>query len=225
MTRRDRTLESILARGVIAVIREERPDHVPPLVDALCRAGITTIEITLTTPGAIELIASLSGRRDIIVGAGSVLTVEQAEAAFGTGARFYASPCFDAGIVAAAHRADVVALPGGLTPNEIFNAWQNGADAVKVFPMPAEGPAYIRALLGPMPRIRLAPSGGINSGNAAAFVHAGAAVLNAGSWLTPDRSNLRERADETERRGRLLLQAITEARGERTRSDDIGPAA
>lgn len=214
MSQRERIRETILAQRLIAVIREDDPEHVPPLVDALVRAGITTVEITLTTPDALRLISDHSGRAGLLTGAGSVLDIRQAEQAFNAGAQFYASPCFDPLIVDVAHRADRPALPGALTPNEILAARQGGADIVKVFPMPADGPAYLRALLAPMPHIPLAPSGGITADNAAQCLHAGAAALNVGSWLTPQGKTIEERVGETERRGRLLLDAIEGWRGE-----------
>lgn len=212
MSEKDRTLETIVAQGAIAVIREEEPNHVAPLIDALARAGITTIEITLTTPNALALIADHAGREDLLIGAGSVLDVRGAEAAFSAGARFFASPCCDPESIAAAIRADCVAVPGALTPNEILRAWQDGADIVKIFPMPTDGPHYLRSVRAPMPHIPLAPSGGITADNAADFLRAGARILNVGSWLTPGGKFLQDRVEETERRGGLLYAAIQSAR-------------
>ena len=213
MSQRERIRETILAQRVIAVIREDDPEHVPPLIDALVRTGITTVEITLTTPDALRLIAGYSGRSGVLAGAGSVLDPKRAQQAFDAGAQFYASPCFDPLIVDIAHRAERAALPGALTPNEILAAWRGGADIVKVFPMPADAPPYLRALLAPMPDILLAPSGGITADNAAQCLHAGAAALNVGSWLTPQGKTIEERVGKTERRGRLLLDAIEGWRG------------
>lgn len=219
MNEKDRILETIVAQGAIAVIREDNPDNVLPLVDALSRAGITTIEITLTTPNALQLIAECANNPHLLIGAGSVLDVRHAEEAFNAGARFYASPCYDPHTVAAAKRAGCVAVPGGLTPNEIVAAWQNGADIVKVFPLPENGLSYLRALRAPMPHIPLAPSGGVTADNAADFLRAGAVALNVGSWLTPNGKNLQDRVEEAERRGRLLRTAIQAGReGQRVSS-------
>lgn len=215
MSEKNRILETIVAGGAVAIIREENPDHVMPLVDALSRAGITTVEITLTTPNALQLIAGYADRTDLLIGAGSVLNARQAAEAFSAGARFYASPCCDPASIGAADRAGCVAIPGGLTPNEILMAWQNGADIVKVFPLPENGLPYLRAIRAPMPHIPLAPSGGITADNAAEFLRAGAVALNVGSWLTPGGKNLQDRVEEAERRGQLLRSAIREGREER----------
>ena len=206
MDRRQRTLRDIVRKRLIAVIRLDAPDRAVEIVEAMADAGITTIEVTLTTPGGIELIAALAGRPGLIVGAGSVLAESQAREAFAAGAAFYASPIFDARIMAIARDADVVTMPGAYTPTEIVTAWRGGADLVKIFPMPTEGASYIRSIRGPLPDIRLAPSGGVTPATVPALLRAGASALNVGTWLTHEpggepgsAARVRERAGELRR--------------------------
>lgn len=209
MNCREKAFRHILEHRIIAVIREKNPAHVVPLIDGLYKAGITTIEITLTTPGATEFIQEYAHREDLLMGVGSLLHVQEAEQVFAAGAEFYASPCTDPEIIGIAHDADALAMPGGMTPNELWHAHKAGADLIKVFPMPPHGPAYLRSLTGPMPELRFAPSGGITNENANELLQAGAAALNVGSWLTPSGQDIEERVEQLSRRALLLLEEIT----------------
>jgi 2-dehydro-3-deoxyphosphogluconate aldolase/(4S)-4-hydroxy-2-oxoglutarate aldolase len=195
--------EQIFDRKIIAVVRLGTFNDALFVVDALVEANISIIEITLTTPGAIELIARYAHRADLIIGAGTVLAMEQAEQAINAGARFYASPIFDPDICARMRDAGCVTMPGAATPTEIHRAWNAGADLIKIFPMPEEGARFIRAIRGPFPDIRLAPSGGVTPETAPALLRAGAAALNVGTWLTHEGDgsvgtveSIRERAVE-----------------------------
>ncbi len=208
MTRKDTALRQLLENKVIAVIRENATNHVEPLVDVLSQVGITTIEITLTTPGALALIAKLSDQKGLLVGAGSILTTKQAKEAFSAGAQFYASPCFNPDVLSIAQQANVISMPGGFTPTEIFTAWNAGADIVKLFPVPSNGVAWMHSILAPMPGIRLAPSGGITADNADSYMQAGATVLNVGSWLTPNHETIKTRLEEVRKRGEYLLKCL-----------------
>jgi 2-dehydro-3-deoxyphosphogluconate aldolase / (4S)-4-hydroxy-2-oxoglutarate aldolase len=193
----------IFERKIIAVVRVDTFNDALFAVDALVEANISIIEITLTTPGAIELIARHADREGLIIGAGSVLDMEGAERAIDAGARFYASPIFDPDICARMRDAGCVTMPGAATPTEMHRAWKAGADLIKIFPMPEEGARFIRAIRGPFPDIRLAPSGGVTPETAPALLRAGAAALNVGTWLTHERDGqvgtvekIRERAEE-----------------------------
>lgn len=208
MNRKEQTYQQIVRNRIIAVIREKNPEYVEPLIDVLSQSGITTIEITLTTPDALALISLYANRSDMLIGAGSVLKQSQASQVFSAGARFFASPCTDTHIIQTAHEAECVAIPGGLTPNELYAAHQAGADLVKIFPLPPNGTAYLRSILGPMPELRLAPSGGITDNNGRELLDVGAVVLNVGSWLTPKREDFQERIEETERRAKKLLEVV-----------------
>lgn len=208
MNRTDDLLRKLTDSRIIAVIRETDPEMAAALIDALCTAGITTIEVTLTTPGALELIRQYSGDKRLLIGAGSVLTLQDANQILAAGADFYASPCFDAEVVSQVREAECVAMPGALTPNEILTAWSAGAHIVKVFPVPPDGPSYIRSVLAPLPHLRLAPSGGIHAGNAADFLRAGSAVLNVGSWLTPRHNDPGTRLVTVAERARALRESV-----------------
>jgi len=208
MNRKEQTYKRIVRNRIIAVVREKRPEYVEPLIDVLSRSGITTIEITLTTPDALELISLHAKRPDLLIGAASVLGRNQADRVFSAGAHFFASPCTNSTIIEAAHEAECVAISRGLTPQELYTAYQAGADLVKIFPLPPNGSAYLRSILGPMPEIRLAPSGGITDSNGKELLDSGAVALNVGSWLTPKHESLQTRIEETERRAGLLLKAI-----------------
>lgn len=204
-------LGRIIERRIIAVLRLDSPALALQAVDAMAAAGIGVVEVTLTTPGAIELIRTLAGRSDLIVGAGTVLEERQAEEAFAAGARFFASPIFDHRIVAMAREASAVAMPGALTPGEIVAAWRGGADLIKVFPTPPDGAAYLRALRGPLPQIPLAPSGGVSASTAAAMLDAGAAALNVGTWLTHEKDGSLGTIEAIGARARDLVEAVRAA--------------
>jgi 2-dehydro-3-deoxyphosphogluconate aldolase/(4S)-4-hydroxy-2-oxoglutarate aldolase len=180
-------LDRVLDRRIIAVVRTATAEDASRVIDALAAANISIIEITLTTPGALELIEHHARRDDLLIGAGTVLDIQQARSAITAGARFYASPLFDPDVLELMKEAGCVTMPGAFTPTEIHRAWQAGADLVKLFPMPDDGPRFIRTLRGPLPEIRFAPSGGVTPQTASLLLQAGAAALNVGTWLTHEK--------------------------------------
>jgi len=184
MPTHEEILDRMLRDKIVAVIRVDDAARAADIIEAIVAGGITTIEITLTTPGAIGLIERFAQRGELLIGAGTVLDAGTAREAFAAGAGFYASPIFDSRLVTLAHVEGRCAMPGAYTPTEIMTAWRAGADIVKIFPMPADGAAYIAALRGPMPGLHLAPSGGVTAATAGPLLAAGAAALNVGSWLT-----------------------------------------
>src|SRR5690242_2811128 len=139
----------------------------------------------MTMPGALEGLAALSAARDadLVVGAGSVLDAETARLAILAGARFVMAPSFSRPVVEMCHRYDVVAAPGAYTPTEILAAWEAGADLVKVFPATTLGPGYVKDVRGPMPQVRLVPTGGVTVENVGAFIEAGATAVGVGGAL------------------------------------------
>jgi 2-dehydro-3-deoxyphosphogluconate aldolase / (4S)-4-hydroxy-2-oxoglutarate aldolase len=173
------------AAKIVAVVRVPSPDGVVAACRALCRHGVGAVEITLTVPGALELIAELVAEfaGDLLVGAGTVLDVEAARRSVDAGAQFVVSPVFDAAVVDQCRGAGVLAVPAALTPTEVLTAWQHGARLVKLFPARVATPAYVRDLLGPLPDVRLFPTGGIDEAGAAAYFEAGVAVVGIGSAL------------------------------------------
>jgi 2-dehydro-3-deoxyphosphogluconate aldolase/(4S)-4-hydroxy-2-oxoglutarate aldolase len=171
--------------GVIAVIRAESPDDVIDIVRALADGGVTACELTMTIPGALDAIAvaarELGGRA--LIGAGTVLDAQTARAAILAGAQFLVAPVLDRGTIEMAHRYDRAVIPGAMTPTEILAAWSAGADAVKVFPATALGPQYFRDIAGPLPQVRLTPTGGVDLDSAGAWIRAGAVAIGVGGAL------------------------------------------
>jgi 2-dehydro-3-deoxyphosphogluconate aldolase/(4S)-4-hydroxy-2-oxoglutarate aldolase len=171
--------------GVVAVIRLQDPSALRRVVDALAEGGIRALEVTMTVPRAIELIAELAPRlpTGFLVGAGTVLDADTAHRASRAGAQFIVSPVFRPETIAAAHEEGVPAMPGCFTPTEILSAWDAGADLVKVFPATSVGPGYFKDIKGPLPHVKLMPTGGVSIDNAGDWLRAGAAAVGIGSAL------------------------------------------
>ncbi|GIW19737.1 MAG: hypothetical protein KatS3mg065_0033 [Chloroflexota bacterium] len=178
---------AIVEGRVIAIARRLDPGTLPAIAEALAAKGIRAFEVTLNSPGAVESIRLLAsgGLGDrLLVGAGTVLTIEEAEAALEAGARFLVTPHLDVALVRWAAERGVPILPGAFTPTEILTAWRAGAAAVKLFPASVAGPTFIRDFRGPFPEIPIVPTGGVTVENAAEFLRAGAVAVGLGSWLT-----------------------------------------
>ena len=183
MTRED-IVRAILDRKVVAVLRLGEGAMLPRVALALRTGGVTVIEVTLTTPGALDAITSISKQLpDVVVGAGSVITLEDVERSIDAGARFVVSPVFKPELVRVAHARGVAAFPGAFTPGEILSAHEAGADIVKVFPAEMVGPGYLKAMRAPMPFLRLMPAGGVTPENAGEWMKAGACAVGIGSAL------------------------------------------
>ncbi len=211
---RHRIRTEIEADGAVAVVRLRDASALARTVDALAAGGVRAVEITMTVPGAVAHIRALA--RDagdtLIVGAGTVLDADTAQAVLDAGARFVVSPAFDADVVARCHAADAAAMPGAYTPTEILRAWQAGADVVKVFPATALGPRYFRDVRGPLPDVRLMPTGGVTVENAAEWIQAGAVAVGLGTDLVdPKRIAAGDFAGLTAR-ARQLIENIRAAR-------------
>jgi len=172
-TRRYETAASIERERISAIIRTNDQGVAGEAMRAAVDGGFRIVEFTLTTPGAFELIAEFSRRTDLLVGAGTVLPVEQACKSVAAGARFLVSPICDPIIVAEAAALDVVSIPGAFTPTEMQTAYRLGADFVKVFPAPAGGVGFIEAVLAPLPHLRLFPTAGVTTENFVEFLNAG----------------------------------------------------
>lgn len=182
---RQATLTEIERVGVIAVIRADSPDAMTDVCKALVAGGVTACEITMTVPGAIEAIeaASRALGADAVIGVGTVLDADTAKRAIDAGADFVVSPSFDAEVVAMARQHEKVVIPGALTPTEVVQAWTAGADVVKIFPANHFGPRYFRDLHGPLPDIRLTPTGGVDLNTTPEWIKAGAVAVGVGSAL------------------------------------------
>jgi 2-dehydro-3-deoxyphosphogluconate aldolase / (4S)-4-hydroxy-2-oxoglutarate aldolase len=179
-------LAALRESGVVAVLRTENPNDLVDVAKALCAGGVKFVEITMTVPGALEVIraavAQLKGS-DVFIGVGTVMDAETARAAIIAGAQFVVGPAFDVDMVRMCNSYGVVVMPGALTPTEIFQAWKSGADVVKIFPGNIGGPDYLKTIKEPLPQVELMPTKGVDFDTAAAFIKAGAIAVGAGSNL------------------------------------------
>ncbi len=178
-------LDGMITGGVLAVIRLQNGNGVLPMADALLAGGLNAMEITFTTPGVLDIIRNLASEREgvFLVGAGTVTTAAQAEEAIQAGAEFVVSPVARKEIIEVAHRHGKVAVIGAFSPTEILDVWEAGADLVKVFPATKLGPQFFKDVHGPLPQVRLTPTGGVNLQNAADFIRAGAECIGVGTAL------------------------------------------
>lgn len=166
-------LELLARERVSAILRTHDHDLAQRAMAVAVDAGFRIIEFTLTTPGALELVAEFSQRPGVVVGAGTVLTTAEVDAAVKAGAKFIVSPVVDEAVIRAAVASGVTAMPGAHTPTELLAAFRAGAALQKLFPAPAGGPVWVRSVLGPMPFLRIVPTNGVDAGNLAAWLDAG----------------------------------------------------
>jgi len=208
-------IQRIRDTGLIPVVRAESAEPAMRAVAAIKAGGVDVLEVTMTVPGAIAVIAKLAATfgTDVVIGAGTVLDPETANKCIQAGAQFIVSPSLNEETIAFCRANDVTVFPGALTPTEVVRAWNAGADAVKVFPAGAVGGAsYLKALKAPLPQIELVPTGGVSLKTAADFIKAGAMALGVGADLV-DTKALREGRDEViTERAREFLEIVREAR-------------
>jgi len=182
---RETTLGRILEGGIVAVVRSESSEPLVKVIRALAEGGVTAAEVTFTVPDAVDVIRQV--RREVgdavVLGAGTVLDPETARAAILAGAEYIVAPTVNLDVVRLCRRYDKVVMPGAFSPTEILTAWEAGADVVKVFPADVGGPSYLKALRGPLPQVRLMPTGGVDLTTAESFLKAGACCLGVGSAL------------------------------------------
>lgn len=185
--KRMETIRQISESGVVAVIRAESKEQGIKIVDAVKKGGIKALEITMTVPGAIDIIKELSEvykNEDVIIGAGTVLDSETARACILAGAKYIVSPCLSADVVRLCNRYRIPVMPGIMTVKEAVEALELGADVLKVFPGNAFGPSIISAFRGPLPQGNFMPTGGVNLDNVKDWIAAGAIAVGTGSDLT-----------------------------------------
>jgi 2-dehydro-3-deoxyphosphogluconate aldolase/(4S)-4-hydroxy-2-oxoglutarate aldolase len=182
---REEILKTLCDVGIIPVVRAKSAEALVDLAKALHAGGVPICEVTLTVPGAIDAIRRVAAvvGNEVLVGVGSVTRAEQVHEAVAAGAQFIVGPVLVPDVIAAAHKYDKPVIPGALTPTEIFQAHQLGADVIKVFPASVGGPAYFKAILAPMPFLKLMPTGGVDLTTVGAFIKAGAVTLGAGAAL------------------------------------------
>lgn len=185
ITSRSAVVDRISEAGIVAVIRLKDPAKLNAVVDAIAAGGVRALEVTMTVPGAVELIRELAPKipADFLLGAGTVLDGETASRVIDAGARFVVSPVFRRAVINVCHEFDVPAMPGCFTPTEILDAWDAGADVVKVFPATALGPTFFKDVRGPLPHVKLMPTGGVTLDNAGDWIRAGAVAVGVGTAL------------------------------------------
>jgi 2-dehydro-3-deoxyphosphogluconate aldolase/(4S)-4-hydroxy-2-oxoglutarate aldolase len=212
---RSDTVGRVEACGVVAVIRLQDSSKLRAVIDALAAGGVKALEVTMTVPRAIELIGEIAPTLppDFVIGAGTVVDPDTAHAAILAGARFIVGPVLRPAVIDVCHRYDVAVMPGCFSPTEILTAWEAGADVVKVFPATALGPSYFKDIRGPLPKVKLMPTGGVSLDNAGDWIRAGAVAIGVGTALVDatlvaagDFAAITERA-------RRFVDAVRAARG------------
>ena len=184
------------------------------MVDAIAEGGVRAIEVTMTVPGAVDLIAALARSLpdDVLLGAGTVTDAGTARAVIDAGARYVVSPVFRREVIAACHERDVAAAPGCFTPTEILDAHDSGADVIKVFPATALGPQFIKDVRAPLPQVRLMPTGGVSLDNAGDWIPAGAVAVGVGSALVDAKAIEAGRFDVLTDNARRITASVASAR-------------
>ncbi len=215
MRSREEQVQRICDCGVVAVVRTDTSEELVDVSKALKEGGIDVIEITMTTPNALQVIADVAKAMggEVLVGVGSVLDPETARAAILAGAEFIVAPTYSPAVVEMAHRYGCSVTPGAFTPNEVLAAWEGGADMVKIFPARVGGPNYMKDLRAPMPQLKLVPTGGVDITNAAEFIKAGAAALGVGSALVKKDAVKKKDFATLRKLAKDYVAAVAKARG------------
>ena len=212
---RETDLQRVLTGGLVAVVRAPDPANLVEVIAALAEGGVAVAEITLTVPGALDVLKAakaMLGDR-VLLGAGTVLDPETARVALLAGAEFIVSPTLNFDVIRMCKRYDKLVFPGAFTPTEILAAWEAGADIVKVFPADVLGASFFKAMRGPLPQIRLMPTGGVDLNTAGEFLRAGACCLGVGSQMVDPKAVAREDYEYLRGLAWQYTQAVRLARG------------
>ena len=201
--------------GIIAIMRAQSSSQLISAADAIKAGGVRVIEVTMTTPGALDVIAAASQKygAEVLFGAGSVLDAETARAAILAGADFIVAPTLNLDVIALCNRYSVPVMPGCYTPTEALTAWEAGADMIKLFPASFGGPGLIKAMRAPLPQLEIVPVGGVNLDTAASFIQAGAAAMGVGSSLIDQKLLDSGDMEALTDRANAFIQAVRLARG------------
>lgn len=215
-TQQQEITDQIIDCGAVAVIRMAEAERLVRVADAFREGGITAIEVTMTTPGALSVIEEVARQmeddEDVIVGVGSVLDAEMVRRAADAGAQFAVSPIFKSELVEAAHGRDMAVAPGAFSPTEIQTAHEAGADLVKVFPASTVGMGYFKAVRAPLPHLNLMPTGGVSLTNAGEWIESGARAVAVGSALLDEEAVAAGDFEQLTENARTLRRSIDEAR-------------
>lgn len=201
-------VERLREERALAILRTPHAALAQPALQAAVRGGFRILEVTLNTPFALERIAELAAESTLVVGAGTVLEVDDARRAVDAGARFLVSPVVVPSVIDEAERLGVAMIPGGHSPTELWSAWKAGAPLQKLFPAPQDGPAFVRACLGPMPFLRIVPTSGVSEENASAYLEAGAHAVGFVSTLFAPDDVASSRFDAIEERAKRLIACV-----------------
>ena len=187
---REANLQRVLDTGIVSIIRAKSGEQLVEVARALYEGGIDVIEVTFTVPGVLDIIAAVKKELGdkILLGAGTVLDTETARAAILAGAEFLVTPTVNPEVIKLCNRYSKVIMPGAFTPTEVLAAWEAGADIVKIFPAEIGGPPLLKAIAGPLPQVRLLPTGGVNLETLPAFLRAGACAVGLGSALVESKA-------------------------------------
>ena len=208
-------LNTIRETGVIAIMRTQSSDQLITAADAIKKGGVSVIEVTMTTPGALGVIAEAKERygSDVIFGAGSVLDPETGRAAILAGADFIVSPILNLELIKLCNRYGIPTAPGCYSPTEVLTGWEAGADFIKLFPASFGGPDLVKAILAPLPQVQIIPVGGVNLNTAADFIRKGAVALGVGSSLVNQKLLDAGDLDELTRRAAAFIEQVKKGRG------------
>ena len=214
MGSKEKNLQDIMDGGVVAIVRVATAQQAIEVCGAIARGGVKPIEVTMTVPGAIDVIKEFKKAvgDEVLGGAGTVLDPETARAVILAGAEFIVSPNLNLKVIEVCHRYGKIVIPGTFTATEILTAWEAGADIVKVFPAGVVGPKYLKDIKGPFPQIRLTPTGGVNLENTPDFIRAGAVAVSVGTSLVDKKAVSEKKYDVITENARKFIEAVKQAR-------------
>jgi 2-dehydro-3-deoxyphosphogluconate aldolase/(4S)-4-hydroxy-2-oxoglutarate aldolase len=211
---KENILRVIIDCGVVAVVRVGSAREALEVCPAIARGGVKPVEVTMTVPNAIDVIKEFKStvKDEVLVGAGTVLDPETARAAILAGVDYIVTPTLNLKVIEMCHRYGIVVIPGAFTPTEILTAWEAGADIVKVFPAGVAGPQYLKDIKGPLPQVRLLPTGGVTLENTPDFIKAGAVAVAVGTALVDKKLVAEKKFDLITERARQFVEAVRKAR-------------
>jgi 2-dehydro-3-deoxyphosphogluconate aldolase/(4S)-4-hydroxy-2-oxoglutarate aldolase len=207
-------LNLIHQTGVIAIMRANSSEQLIAAADAIKKGGVKVIEVTMTTPGVLDVIKEATARygQEVLFGAGTVLDAETTRAAILAGAGFVVAPTLNMDMIALCNRYSIPVAPGCYTPNEMLAAWEAGADMIKLFPADVGGPGLVKAIRAPLPQLNIVPVGGVNLNTAAEFISKGAYALGVGSSLVNQKLLDSGDMDELTRRAEAFIAEVKKGR-------------
>jgi 2-dehydro-3-deoxyphosphogluconate aldolase/(4S)-4-hydroxy-2-oxoglutarate aldolase len=214
MSDKDKNLQTITDCGVVAIVRVGSAREAVDVCTAVAKGGVRPIEITMTVPGAIDAIKEFKSavKEEVLVGAGTVLDPETARACILAGAEFIVSPTLNLEVIKVCRRYSKIVVPGTFTPTEVLTAWEAGADIVKVFPASVGGPGYLKDILGPLPQVKLCPTGGVNLQTTPEFIKAGAVAVAAATSLVDKKALSEKNWDFITETAQKFVAAVKQAR-------------